>query len=248
MDMHSDSFRAPQLDDRLEAAVAMAMPCCVGADIGADHGKLSAAMLMRGLSRHMLVSDISSKALDKSRLLMSSLQLNDQVTFAVADGLDAALTTPQPVDTYFILGMGGETMAHILQEGAGVLSGAKLILSPQTDVPLVRQVLCEIGYRLRQEDVVHSAGRDYILMRAEPAQEGEPDYTPQELILGPILMKQRPAAWQGYLLRELQYIQKAVQAMEKASTCKDEDRLSHFRQTLSYVQEALGFYEKEITP
>ncbi len=245
MEMQNRTLRPPQLDDRLEAAIAMAVPCQVGADIGADHGKLSASLLMRGLCEHMLVSDISDKALSKARNLLGTLHLNDRADFAAADGLDAMASARHKVDTCFILGMGGETMAHILLDGQHVLGGAKLILSPQTDVPLVREALCRIGYRLRREEIVLSGGRDYILMRAEPAEEGEPEYSEKELLLGPILLRERPAQWQSYLCREEQYIKKAITAMEKASSFKDMERLAQFRETLSLVQEALDFYREE---
>ncbi len=243
--MSTKTIRAPQLDDRLEAAVAMAVPCRYCADIGADHGHLSASMLSRGLCEHMLVSDISDKALQKARVLLATMQLESRATFSVADGLKGAELLPHALDTIFILGMGGETMAHILREGQPVLRGAALILSPQTDLPLVRQTLCDIGYRLRRETAVASGKRQYILMRAEPALPGEAAYTNRELILGPILQRERPADWQLYLRREEQYTLSAIKAMEKATTDKDLQRLAQFRETLSLVQEALRSYEKE---
>ena len=245
MDKQVRTQRAPLLDERLEAAVAMAVPCRICADIGADHGKLSAAMLCRGLCQHMLVSDISDKALDKSRVLLGNLHLQDQATFAVADGLDGVKLLKEPLDTCFILGMGGETMAHILTQGKAVLHGAALILSPQTDIPLVRATLVDIGYRLRREEIIPSGKRHYVLMRAEPAAPGERVYTAKELILGPVLVRERPPAWEAYLRREEQYAITAVTAMEKASTNKDPERLAHFRGTLSLVQEALRGFEKE---
>ncbi len=239
------TIRAPQLDERLETAVAMAVPCRICADIGADHGHLSASLLSRGLCEHVLVSDISDKALQKARTLLGTMQLTGKVTFTVADGLDGAAQLPEKPDTIFILGMGGETMAHILTEGRTALDGATLILSPQTDLPLVRQTLCQIGYRLRKETAVASGKRQYILMRAEPALPGEATYTNKELILGPILCRERPADWQPYLRREEQYTLSAIKAMEKATTDKDMQRLAQFRETLSLVQEALHSYEQE---
>ncbi len=245
MDKQVRTQRAPLLDDRLEAALCMAQPCRICADIGADHGKLSAALLCRGLCQHVLVSDISDKALDKSRVLLGGLNLEEQVTFSVADGLDGVRLMKEPPDTCFILGMGGETMAHILEDGQQLLQGASLILSPQTDIPLVRATLVSIGYRIRREQIIPCGKRHYVLMRAEPALPGERPYTPEELILGPVLMKERPAAWEAYLRREEQYAKTAVTAMEKASTDKDSERLVHFHGTLSLVQEALRSYEKE---
>ncbi len=239
MDMRTQ--RAPQLDDRLEAALAMAVPCRICADIGADHGHLSANLLSRGLCEHVLVSDISHKALDKARVLLGSMNLQNRVTFAVADGLGGAALLPEKLDTCFILGMGGETMAHILEEGSAALDGATLILSPQTDIPLVRATLVRIGYRLRREQIIPCGKRYYVLLRAEPALPGEGVYTAEELILGPILLKEYPAAWEAYLRREEQYALAAIEAMKKS--VKDTQRLATFSETLSLVQKALRHYE-----
>ena len=77
--------RAPLLDGRLSAAMALAENCRVFADIGADHGRLSAVMLLADENRRALVADISAPALQKSRDLLGRMQLTDRATFAVAD-------------------------------------------------------------------------------------------------------------------------------------------------------------------
>ena len=81
--------RAPLLDGRLSAAMALAENCRMFADFGADHGRLSAVMLLQDENRCALTADISAPALQKSRDLIASLGLNSRVTFAVANGLDA---------------------------------------------------------------------------------------------------------------------------------------------------------------
>ena len=69
------------------------------------------------------------------------------------------------------------------------LGGAALILGAQTDLPMVRRAVCEVGYRIRREVIASAGGRDYVLMRCTPALAGEAAYTERECVLGPGLLR-----------------------------------------------------------
>ena len=81
--------RAPILDGRLSAAMALAGQPKLFADIGADHGRLSVVMLLADPKRRALVADVSAAALSKAQARISWMGLTDRAVFAVADGLDA---------------------------------------------------------------------------------------------------------------------------------------------------------------
>jgi len=239
--------RAPLLDGRLSAAMALAENCRVFADIGADHGKLSTAMLLQDESRYALVADISAPALSKAEALIARMGLNDRVTFAVANGLDALDSLKsEAVDTVFVLGMGGDTVSGILERGAGRLRGAAVILGAQTDLPLVRRTLCRIGYCIRREVVASESGRDYVLIRAEEAEA--PDYTEEEILLGPVLLREMPSGWQPLLERRRKLLEQGVIAMRKTMLAKDAERLALFERELGYIDRALACLRKEEEP
>ncbi len=235
--------RTPILDARLSAAMALTEDCRMFADIGADHGRLSAAMLLADAERRALTADISAPALQKSRDLLGRLQLTDRVIFAVADGLNAldALKTEQP-DTVFILGMGGDTVSGIIRRGATKLHGAALILGAQTDLPMVRRTLCEIGYCIQREVVASEGKHDYVLIRAVP---GQANYSEEELLMGPILIRERPANWLPLLDRRYALIQKGIAAMQAAQLAKDADRLALFTRESGYIEQVMKSLRKE---
>ena len=235
--------RAPLLDGRLSAAMALAENCRMFADIGADHGRLSAVMLLQDDKRRALVADISAPALQKSRDLIGRLGLNSRVTFAVANGLDAldSLKDEKP-DTIFILGMGGDTVSGIIRRGADKLQGAALVLGAQTDLPMVRQTVCECGYCIRREVVASEGKHDYVLIRAE---EGPASYTEEELLLGPILLKEMPGNWLPLLERRSALLQKGLLAMRKAALAKDAERLAQFEREEGYTQRVIKQLRKE---
>lgn len=235
--------RAPLLDGRLSAAMALAENCRMFADIGADHGRLSAVMLLSDEKRRALVADISAPALQKSRDLITRLGLNSRVTFAVANGLDAldSLTDEQP-DTVFILGMGGDTVSGIIRRGADKLHGAALILGAQTDLPMVRQTLSESGYGICREVVASEGKHDYVLIRAEA---GQASYTEQELLLGPVLLREMPQNWLVLLERRMSLLQKGLQAMRAGNLEKDAARLALFERESGYIQQVMERLRKE---
>ena len=228
-----------RLDSRLHSALLLAQPCGVCADIGADHGRLSAALLQSGRAKQVLVADVSAPSLNKAKILLGGLGLSDRATFAVADGLRALDALNVPAETVFVLGMGGQTLSRILEEGCGRLHGASLVLGAQTDLPLLRQTLC----RIRQEQPVKENRRYYLLMQCTPASDGEPVYDERELLLGPVLLRERPPLWRDMLERRERLLQSAVSSMEQAKTPVDGEQLALYRRELDYVRQALQLFE-----
>jgi len=234
--------RAPLLDGRLSAAMALAENCRMFADIGADHGRLSAVMLLQDESRKALVADISAPALQKARDLLGRLELNSRAVFAVANGLDALDHYDGRPDTIFILGMGGDTVSGIIRRGADKLHGAALILGAQTDLPMVRRTLCEIGYRICRETVASEGKHDYVLIRAE---KGTADYSEEELLLGPVLLSELPQNWLPLLERREKLLATGLAAMQATRLEKDAERLKLFKREIGYVQQAIKRLRKE---
>ena len=185
--------RYPQLDERLQAAADLFTACETGADIGADHGRLSCYLLRENICNRMIVADISAASLSKARGLLERCGLASRAVFRVADGLFAL---DHPAQCIAVCGMGGRLMAGILRAGKEKLQGAALVLSCHTEIPLVRKAIVEIGYHLAAERLVRCGGRFYIIMRAEP---GTNQYSEKEIYLGPLLMRDCPPLWQDYL-------------------------------------------------
>lgn len=174
----------PILDPRLLTAADFFPYCECGADIGADHGHLSCYLLTCGKCKTMQVTDISEASLQKARALLARHGFTDRASFLCGDGLN---TLTHPANAIAICGMGGHTLADILKSGSDKLAGASLILSPQTEHALVRQVLYhDLGYHLEREQVVRAAGRYYVMMLSVP---GERALTEREAYLGPCLMQ-----------------------------------------------------------
>ena len=186
-------MRYPSLDARLQAAADLFTACDTGADIGADHGRLSCYLLHTDRCRRMVVADISADSLAKAQRLLTLHGLDDRADFRVADGLSAL---EAPVGCIAICGMGGRLMGEILKRGRDQLQDADLVLSCHTEIPLLRTTLMEIGYHIDTERLVRAKNRFYIVIKALP---GAIRYTEKEIYLGPVLLQGREPLWQEYL-------------------------------------------------
>ncbi len=232
----TNTARMLKMDKRLRAAADWVEPCDVIADIGCDHGRLGAMLLLESRAKHLLASDISEKSLQKAVHCLKRYGLSGRAEFFVADGLDAIT---QKADTICILGMGGETLSGILLRGQEKMKGAMLILGAHTNLYTVRKTLQAIGYRLTGEQVVRSEGHMYVLMRAVPTRENDLPYTRRELLLGPVFLHERPEDWRPWLDRRQHYLHKAVEAMLKAGADPTERRLLKAQEELRYTMEVL---------
>jgi len=192
------------LDPRLSALAALVGRCGLYADIGCDHGRLGAYLLKTGQVGRACLTDISADSLSKARRLIGLLGLSDRVDFRVGDGAKALEEPPEAV---VIAGMGGGTIAKIIEEGRKELGTARLILQPNVDAPELRATLCAQGYRICDERIVRDGRRYYVIVCAEP---GEAHYNEIELEVGPVLFRDMPPELEGYAGFRLRVAKKAL--------------------------------------
>lgn len=186
------SFRPIRLDERLSTVASLFPVCAHGADVGCDHGKLTAFLLEQRICQTMTASDISPSALKKAERLLALRALGDRVKTVCADGLSGL---EEKAEAIAICGMGARTVRDILAAGQQKLQGAALVLSAQTELPLLRAALQNLGYRIVRERVCLSQGRYYMVMLAEP---GSMQLLPRELLLGVRVECSRPDVLRGY--------------------------------------------------
>ena len=200
---------AISLDARLSAIRDLAGSCACFADIGADHGRLGAHMLLRGLCGRAQLADISEASLSKARRLIYGLGLTDRVEFCVGDGAQAL---SEPPDVAVIAGMGGQTIAGILERGRDVLSRARLILQPNVAAPELRARLQAAHFRIVDETIARDGRRLYVIIVAEA---GEMRLTPEEIEVGPVLLRRRPENLPAYAAFRLRVAGKALQGARR---------------------------------
>ena len=220
------------LDPRLSLAFDLYDTCELAADIGTDHARLPAALLQRGRCRRMILTDLSESALANARGEIIRRRLTDRVDFRCGNGLQPLQETCGMIS---VTGMGGRTIRDILLSGQDRLRGASLLLSAHTDLPLIREAVCRIGYHLEAEEPCFSAGRFYLVLRARP---GAAELTPREIRLGGPLFESASDHLIPYLSRRRDVLQEKLKGLLTADE-SDETLISQIRADLAYYDDCI---------
>jgi tRNA A22 N-methylase len=149
------------------------------ADIGCDHGRLSAALLQSGAAVRIIAADISPASLDKAHALARLTGLCDRMDIRLADGLSAI--APGEADALALCGMGGTLIVELLTAAKIPLMGAQIaVFQPMRGVEELRQYLFENGYRVTDDVIVPDAGRLYQVFSVERGQDELPHGWPAD--------------------------------------------------------------------
>lgn len=169
------SGRYVHITPRLSAALDLLCGSDAVADVGCDHGRLTAALLQSGVCRYVVASDISEPSLEKARALIGYIGKRDSVSFRVGDGL--SVLSPGECDAIAILGMGGTLMCRILDACRTPLSGARFaVLQPMRAQDDIRRYLYANNYHVVDDRIVVDHGRYYQVLKAVPTEA--PDRIP----------------------------------------------------------------------
>lgn len=132
------------------------------ADIGTDHGHLPLWLLTQNRLTCAIASDLREGPLDHAQDNARFHGLTDRVSFRLASGLEGI--APNECDTISIAGMGGETIAAILEAAPWTADGKHtLLLQPMTMLPQLRQWLWAHGYCIQEETVCQEGHRYYLI-------------------------------------------------------------------------------------
>ena len=168
-----------ELTPRLRALADLVPQDARLADVGTDHAYLPVWLLLQGRISRAIAADLREGPLNRARETARQYQVEDKVSFRLCDGL--SLVDREEVDVISIAGMGGETIAAILQ-AAPWAREKLLLLQPMTSFPDLRLWLQQHAYAIQREQIVREGERLYTVW-AVTAGAMEP-LTPAELWAG----------------------------------------------------------------
>ena len=148
---------------------------CTAADIGTDHGYVPMLLIKTERSPHVIMSDISADSLSKAKETFSLTGLSDKVKesdFRVGDGL--SVLKKGEVDELIIAGLGGHTIARILEaDKEKSASFKRLILQPRKHSGTLRYYLCMNGWKIESEALAPEGKFACEIITAVPADGSE---------------------------------------------------------------------------
>lgn len=152
------------LSDRMIAVAGMVTPGKVLADIGCDHAYTAIYMVEKGLAQRVIAMDIGAGPIDIAKKNINASGLSDKITTRLSDGFEAL--SVGETEGAVIAGMGGNLIIRILEKGAGIIvPGYELVLSPQSDIGLVRKYLRQNGYIIKKEIIIFDHKKMYNIMQ-----------------------------------------------------------------------------------
>lgn len=150
----------PERLSRLARAVPEGSVLC---DVGSDHGLLPLALLKEGVCRKAIVTDLRPMPLKRAERALSAAGLSDRAEFCLCDGIPRKALGE--ADVFVIAGMGGETIASILENAPGAIpSGTLFRLQPMTHEECLRRTLAQTGFRIDREEICVENGKVFLLL------------------------------------------------------------------------------------
>lgn len=195
-----------KITERLECIISNVQSGGIVADIGCDHAFTSICLVERKLAKGAVAMDINKGPLKRARQHIEEAGLAHCITTRLSDG--AKELAENEADTILISGMGGALVTKILEESLGAIKSAKeLVLSPQSEIYLVRHFLHGNGFKIVHEDMVKDNGKFYVVIRAVPGKEQYNDEA--GYIYGQYLINNKNPVLAEFLVKEQERI-KAV--------------------------------------
>ncbi len=224
-----------KISRRLQAAADLVRPGSIAADVGCDHGKLAAYLLLRERCPRVIATDIREQPLQSAKDLIRGLALAEQTDFYLTDGLSDV--PAGAASDIVISGMGAETIMHIIGATPWLKEkDIRLILVPASRHGLLRRYLAENGFGTVRETAVYEAGHPYTVICAEysgiPREIGF-----REEMLGGILPD--TADGLAYWRRVLSACKK-VAAGQKAAAVLDRSKSERYTSLASYIEEEIS--------
>ena len=151
------------LDSRLRLAADFVRQGSRVADIGTDHAHLPVALIREGRCPSAIASDIRKGPTENARRNVEEAGLGEVISVRLGDGLQTVAA--DETDDIVIAGMGGETIAAILEAAPWVRDAHyRLILQPMTRAERLRSYLFGAGFVIDEERVTCVGGHWYTVL------------------------------------------------------------------------------------
>lgn len=216
------------------------------ADIGTDHGFLPISLWERGIAPHVILTDVSSGALQKAAENCKRLYPAEQFDLRLGSGF--SVLEMGEADAVVLAGMGGMLMTEILAaDEEKAFACKRLILQPRNHIGQLRHWLYHHSFSVEREQLVRegrficeiltAVPREVAVSRSMGPERIEYQY-PRKLIedAGPLT--------EEYLLRKLATEKKILHAIGEGKT-PDPRQLRSQQYRIDYLNDLLTTYRKE---
>ncbi len=222
-----------KLTPRLETITELIKNSEVTADIGTDHAYLPVSLIERGKTKRAIASDIAEGPLMRAAETVRKHRMSDMISLRLGAGLET-LTPIDMADTIIIAGMGGETIAEILENSPKIVNAAKLIIAqPMSSVPEFRDYIYESGYSNIREHLAVEGCKIYNIISMSPIKTTNAPLEPHERLVGRDLPARRPEHFDKYLKNLTNALEAKINGLSRATSPEAKAELERTKDILS---------------
>lgn len=134
------------------------------ADIGTDHAHLPIWLIEQKKIKKAYAMDIGEGPLSRATEVIHKYQMDDVIETRLGDGLEGL--EAGEADTVVIAGMGGPLICSILEKRKDLWDSiSQFILSPQSELQMVRKFLRNNGLVIVREEMLVDMDKYYTVMK-----------------------------------------------------------------------------------
>ncbi len=217
------------LSTRLENIVTLCDNVSTIADIGCDHGYVSAELILSNKCDRVVATDISERSLNKAIRFCDSLNINSYISFREGDGFNVIYKSDK-VKQAVIAGMGGMEIIKILENKK--INLKNFVLQPMRDVVKLRQYLIDNHYKILYDYLVFEDGIYYNIIKVT---KGFNNLKPMEIYFGKDNFDWNTEVFKEYLKSEKQKLEELNQKLN-GLTKNNEAHLIYIEAGLTYLE------------
>ncbi len=203
------------LTPRLRMIAELVPPCTSLCDIGTDHAYVAIYLAKKGIAKNIIAADIKKGPLMQAEKNITAFNVWGNVQTRLSDGFSSI--KENEAECAIIAGMGGETIAEILENEKGC---KYFVLQMQTAHKYLREYLCTHGYVIEKEAVCREGNKMYTALLA--VRGNSPKLTDVQKEIGPYLIENTPPLFYDYVRYRLYEINSILEKMGTASGEKRE--------------------------
>ncbi len=194
------------LTPRLRMIAGLVPDCGTVCDIGTDHGYVAIYLAKNGIAKKVIAADIKKGPLNQADRNIALFEVSDIVETRLSDGFENI--EQNEADCAIIAGMGGETIAQILEDEKGC---RYFVLQMQTAHRDLREYLAANGFVILKEAIAKENRKMYTALLCTRGEK----YTLTEIEkeIGPLLIKERPPLFGDYVKYRLFEIDSILKRM-----------------------------------
>lgn len=220
-----------RLSDRLMTVASFVTGGLKVADIGTDHGYVPIYLVKNGICPKAVAADINQGPVQRANKHIKENGLSEYIETRVSDGFEKL--NVGETECAIIAGMGGELMIHILEQGYNIVNTLEeLILSPHSEIFLVRKYLHSINYKIADEKMLIDEGKYYTVIKAVHGVDCKYNYCDYKY--GKILIDRKDEILKSFILKEMDKIIEIKNNLKISGTLNAVNRLTELEK--EYVQ------------